>query len=76
MDYMYLSTWEVVLGAPNRINPPCLMHNTLLFQLHVDESINCMKSFQILKDNNVAIICSHLGMSLATILVYMSQNQL
>ena len=41
-----------------------------------NQSINCMKSFQILKDNNVAITCSHLGMSLATILVYMSQDRL
>ena len=40
MDNMYLSTWEVALGAPNRINPPCLMHDTLLCQLDVEMTNN------------------------------------
>ena len=27
--------WEVVLGAPNRVNIPCLMHDTCLCQIDV-----------------------------------------
>ena len=28
MDKMLISKWEVVLGAPDRVNIPCLMHDT------------------------------------------------
>ena len=30
-----ISKWEVVLGAPDRVNIPCLMHDTRLCQLDV-----------------------------------------
>ena len=32
--------WEVVLGAPDKVNIPCLMHDTCLFQLDVEISNN------------------------------------
>ena len=32
--------WEVVLGAPNRVNIPCLMHDTCLCQIDV-KITNC-----------------------------------
>ena len=32
--------WEVVLGAPDRVNIPCLMHDTRLCQLDVKMTNN------------------------------------
>ena len=30
MDRFKISKWEVVLGAPDKVNIPCLMHDTRL----------------------------------------------
>ena len=35
MDKMYLSTWELVLGAADRVDIACLMHVTRLCQMDV-----------------------------------------
>ena len=35
MDRCKLSKWEVVLGAPDRVNIPCLVHDTRLCQINV-----------------------------------------
>ena len=35
MDRSKISEWEVVLGAPDRVNIPCLMHDTSLCHLAV-----------------------------------------
>ena len=35
MDRFKMSKWEVVPGAPDRVNIPCLMHDTCLCQLDV-----------------------------------------
>ena len=32
MDRFNISNWEVVLDAPDRVNIPCLRHNTRLCQ--------------------------------------------
>ena len=32
---MLYPKWEVVLGAPDRVNIPCLMHDTRLCQFDV-----------------------------------------
>ena len=42
MDRCKISKWEVVLGAPDRVNIPCLMHDTRarLCQLDVSMTIN------------------------------------
>ena len=40
MDRFKLSKWEVVLGAPYRVNIPCLMHDTCLCQLDVKMTNN------------------------------------
>ena len=32
--------WEVLLGAPDRVNIPCLMHDTCLCQLDVKMTNN------------------------------------
>ena len=33
MDRCKISEWKVVLGAPDRVNIPCLVHDTCLCQL-------------------------------------------
>ena len=33
MDKVFISKLEVVLGAPDRVNIPCLMHDTCLCQV-------------------------------------------
>ena len=33
-DRCRISKWEVVLGAQDRVNIPCLMHDTRLCQIH------------------------------------------
>ena len=40
MDRLKLSKWEVVLGAPDRVNIPCLFHDTRLCQLDVKMTNN------------------------------------
>ena len=40
MDRCKIYKWEVVLGAPDRVNTPCLMHDTRLCQLYVKMTIN------------------------------------
>ena len=35
MDIFKISKWEVVLGDPDRVNLPCLIHDTCLCQLDV-----------------------------------------
>ena len=40
MDKMKLSKWEVVQGAPDRVNIPCLMHDTHLCQIDVKMTYN------------------------------------
>ena len=40
MDRCKISKWEVALGAPDRVNIPCLMHDTRLCQLDVKMRIN------------------------------------
>ena len=37
---MIISVWEVVLGAPDRVNILCLVHDTRLCQLDVKMSNN------------------------------------
>ena len=40
MDRFNSSKWEVVLGVQDRVNIPCLMHDTRLCQLDVKMTIN------------------------------------
>ena len=40
MDRCQISKWEVVLGAPDRVNILCLMHDTRLSQFEVKMTIN------------------------------------
>ena len=40
MDRFKLAKWEVVLGAPDRVNIPCLMHDTRLSQIDVKMTNN------------------------------------
>ena len=40
MDRFESSKWEVVLGAPDRVNIPCLMHDTRLCQIDVKMTNN------------------------------------
>ena len=40
MDRYKISKWEVVLGAPDIVNIPCLMYDTHLCQLDVKLTIN------------------------------------
>ena len=40
MDRCIISNWEVALGAPDRVNIPCLMHDTRLCQLDVKMTNN------------------------------------
>ena len=35
IDRCKISKWELVVGAPDRVNIPCLMHDTCLCQLDV-----------------------------------------
>ena len=37
MDRCQVSEWEVVLGATERLNIPCLMHDTSL--CHIDDKM-------------------------------------
>ena len=40
MDRCKISKWEVVLGAPDRVNIPCTMHDTRLCQSDIQMTIN------------------------------------
>ena len=40
MDRCKIPEWEVVLGAPERVNIHCLMHGTRLCQLDVKMTNN------------------------------------
>ena len=31
IDRCKISVWEVILGAPDRVNIPCLIHDTCLY---------------------------------------------
>ena len=49
MDKMLISKWEVVLGAPERVNIPCLMHDTRLCQYDVKMTNNLHGTNKIIK---------------------------
>ena len=40
MDRCKISKWEVVLGAPDRVNIPCLIHDIRLCQIDVKMTNN------------------------------------
>ena len=40
MDRCKISEWEVVLGAPDRVNAPCHKHGTRLCQIDVKTTNN------------------------------------
>ena len=60
--------WEVVLGVPERVNIPCLVHNTRPY--HKDDMLAyAYKISSIFLDNNITIFCmlSNSTISLTTI---------
>ena len=40
MDRYKICEWEVVLGVPDRVDTPCIIHYTRLCQLDVKMTIN------------------------------------
>ena len=40
MDRCKISKWAVVLGTPDRVNIPCLMHGICLCQIYVKMTYN------------------------------------
>ena len=55
MDRCKISEWEVVLGAPDRINIPCLMHDTRLCRVDIKMTMANTELIQIL--NTKPVMC-------------------
>ena len=59
MDRFKISKWEVVLGAPDRVNKPCLMHDNHLCRVWAYKLLypNCSHKFNTTeKCNQIKVI--------------------
>ena len=59
MDRCKISQWEVVLGAPDRVNIPCLIHDTRLCQYEVkmthNSPLNNVNTKPVMTVNNACL---------------------